>query len=48
MAPQDVNWFVPHQANIRIIESAANRLQVPLDRFIVNVDATGIHLQEMG
>lgn len=41
MAPQDVNWFVPHQANIRIIESAANRLQVPLDRFIVNVDRYG-------
>ena len=37
----DVKWFVPHQANIRIIQAAASRLQVPEDRFFVNVDRYG-------
>ena len=37
----DVDWFIPHQANLRIIESAAGRLKVPLDRTIVNIDRYG-------
>ncbi|NLM40069.1 MAG: ketoacyl-ACP synthase III [Firmicutes bacterium] len=41
ISAQDVSWFVPHQANIRIIESAANRLSVPMERFVVNVDRYG-------
>lgn len=32
-----VDWIIPHQANTRVIQSAAERLQVPLDRFVVNV-----------
>jgi 3-oxoacyl-[acyl-carrier-protein] synthase III len=37
----EVAWFVPHQANLRIIESAANRLGIPRDRTIVNIDRYG-------
>jgi 3-oxoacyl-[acyl-carrier-protein] synthase-3 len=41
VAPSDVTWFVPHQANIRIIESAASRLGIGGDRTIVNIDHYG-------
>ncbi len=37
----DVDWFVPHQANIRIIESAAQRFNLPMEKVIVNVDRYG-------
>jgi 3-oxoacyl-[acyl-carrier-protein] synthase-3 len=36
-----VQWIVPHQANIRIIEAAARGLKLPMDRFIVNVERYG-------
>ncbi len=38
---EDVDWFVPHQANLRIIESAAKRLGAPMEKVIVNVDSVG-------
>jgi 3-oxoacyl-[acyl-carrier-protein] synthase III len=41
LTPADVDWFVPHQANARIIEAAANRLGVPRERTIVNIDRYG-------
>jgi 3-oxoacyl-[acyl-carrier-protein] synthase-3 len=41
VASSEVNWFVPHQANARIIESAASRLGVPQERTIVNIDRYG-------
>jgi 3-oxoacyl-[acyl-carrier-protein] synthase-3 len=37
----DVAWFVPHQANIRIIDSAASRLGIAKERTIVNIDRYG-------
>lgn len=37
----DIDWFVPHQANIRIIETAAKNLGVPLDKFYTNLDMHG-------
>jgi 3-oxoacyl-[acyl-carrier-protein] synthase-3 len=37
----DVDWFVPHQANARIIEAAANRLGIPADRTVVNIERYG-------
>jgi 3-oxoacyl-[acyl-carrier-protein] synthase-3 len=37
----DVDWIVPHQANIRIIEATAKRMQVPMDRVIVTVQDHG-------
>jgi 3-oxoacyl-[acyl-carrier-protein] synthase-3 len=33
-----VDWFIPHQANIRIMESTAKKLGIPLDRMIATVD----------
>ena len=41
VSSSDVAWFIPHQANIRIIESAATRLGVAGDRTIVNIDRYG-------
>ena len=37
----DIDIIIPHQANIRIIESAAKRLKLPMDRFFMNVDRVG-------
>ena len=37
----DVDWIVPHQANIRIIEATAKRMQVSMDRVIVTVQDHG-------
>jgi 3-oxoacyl-[acyl-carrier-protein] synthase-3 len=37
----DVDLFVPHQANIRIIEAAAERLKIPFDKVFVNVQNYG-------
>lgn len=34
----DVDWFIPHQANLRIIEAVANLLKFPMDKVIVNVE----------
>ena len=41
MELDDVNWIIPHQANIRIIAAAARGLKMPLDRFVVNLDRYG-------
>jgi 3-oxoacyl-[acyl-carrier-protein] synthase III len=36
-----VSLFIPHQANLRIIEAAAKRVNLPMDRVFVNVDRYG-------
>ena len=36
--PGDIDWLVPHQANLRIIEAMARRLNLPQDRVVVTVD----------
>ncbi len=41
VAAGEVDWFVPHQANLRIIEASANRLKIPMERTIVNLDRYG-------
>lgn len=38
---KDLDWFVPHQANLRIIEAVANRLDFPMEKVLVNVDRYG-------
>ena len=38
LQPGDVDWLVPHQANIRIIEAMARRLDLPRERVVVTVD----------
>jgi len=37
----DVDWIVPHQANFRIIEATAKRMQVPMERVVVTVQDHG-------
>lgn len=37
----DIDWIVPHQANIRIIEGTARRMQVPMERVVVTVQNHG-------
>jgi len=41
LRPADVDLFVPHQANLRIIEAAARRVGLPMERVFVNVDRYG-------
>ncbi|KQP14304.1 beta-ketoacyl-ACP synthase III [Pseudorhodoferax sp. Leaf267] len=36
-----IDWLIPHQANIRIMQSTAKRLKLPLDRLLVTVDQHG-------
>lgn len=38
---EQVNWIIPHQANIRIIEAAARGLKLPMDKFVVNLERYG-------
>ena len=41
ITPQDIDWLVPHQANIRIIESTAKKLDMPMEKVVVTVDHHG-------
>jgi len=41
LTTNDIQWIIPHQANYRIIETAAKYLKMPLDKFIINVDRYG-------
>jgi 3-oxoacyl-[acyl-carrier-protein] synthase-3 len=38
---EEVDWIVPHQANRRIIETAARNLKLPLDQFVINLERFG-------
>ena len=40
-APADVDWMVPHQANIRIMTHTAKKLGIPTDKIVVTVDQHG-------
>jgi 3-oxoacyl-[acyl-carrier-protein] synthase-3 len=41
LTPDDIDLFVPHQANIRIIEAVAKRVKIPMERVFVNVERYG-------
>jgi len=41
LSSADVDWIVPHQANLRIISGTAQRMQVPMDRVVVTVQDHG-------
>ena len=36
-----MDWVIPHEANLRIIEAVAKRAEVPLDKVVVNIDRYG-------
>ncbi|MBW6514637.1 MAG: ketoacyl-ACP synthase III [Candidatus Syntrophosphaera sp.] len=38
---KDVDWIIPHQANLRIIEGLADKLKVPMSKVIVNIEKYG-------
>jgi 3-oxoacyl-[acyl-carrier-protein] synthase III len=37
----DIDWLIPHQANIRIMQSTARKLKVPMEKVVVTVDEHG-------
>ena len=41
MTSEDIQWMVPHQANIRIINAIAKRIKLPLDKVILTLDKHG-------
>lgn len=41
LKPQDIDWFVPHQANKRILEGTAKRLGIPESRVVITLDKHG-------
>jgi 3-oxoacyl-[acyl-carrier-protein] synthase-3 len=41
MTLDDVDWLIPHQANVRILEATARKLQLPLEKLVVTVDHHG-------
>jgi 3-oxoacyl-[acyl-carrier-protein] synthase-3 len=41
LEPEDVDLFIPHQANIRIMNKVAERLKIPTDRVYMNIERYG-------
>lgn len=41
MAPEEVSWVIPHQANIRIIEAVAKHFGIPMEKVVVEIEDMG-------
>jgi 3-oxoacyl-[acyl-carrier-protein] synthase-3 len=41
LSPADIDWFVPHQANIRIIDATAKKIGIPLEKVVRTVEEHG-------
>ena len=41
LSVDDVDWFVPHQANLRIIEAVGGRIEIPEEKTLVNIQHYG-------
>jgi 3-oxoacyl-[acyl-carrier-protein] synthase III len=41
LSPDDLDWLVPHQANLRIIDGAAKKVGIPMEKVVVTVDLHG-------
>ena len=41
LSAEDVDWVIPHEANLRIIEAVTKRAGIPLDKVVVNIDHYG-------
>jgi len=41
LSPADIDWIVPHQANIRIIQAVAKALDAPMEKVVTNIETTG-------
>ncbi len=42
--PEQVRWFIPHQANFRIVDAVAQRMNVGMEHFVMNLDPLRQHL----
>jgi 3-oxoacyl-[acyl-carrier-protein] synthase-3 len=41
MQPEQIDWLIPHQANLRIMSSTAKKLGLPMEKMVVTVDQHG-------
>ena len=41
ISSDEIDWFIPHQANVRIISTASKNLGVPMEKFIITLDHFG-------
>jgi len=41
LTPNDIAWLVPHQANLRIIDATANRMELPREKVMINIQKYG-------
>eukprot|EP01114_Cavostelium_apophysatum_P013155 TRINITY_DN3123_c0_g2_i1.p5 TRINITY_DN3123_c0_g2~~TRINITY_DN3123_c0_g2_i1.p5 ORF type:complete len:329 (+),score=123.24 TRINITY_DN3123_c0_g2_i1:2805-3791(+) len=41
MQPSDIDWLIPHQANLRIMKGTAKKLSLPMEKMVVTVDQHG-------
>jgi len=41
LTADDIDWVVPHQANMRIIQAISDRVGIPMERFVINLDRLG-------
>ena len=41
MSPADIDWLIPHQANIRIMKMIAKKLGIPEEKVFINIDKYG-------
>ena len=41
LTSDDVNWLVPHQANLRIIDATANRMGLTKEKVMINIEKYG-------
>ncbi len=41
LTPDDIRWFIPHQANIRIMDAGMKRIGIPKDKVVVTIDKYG-------
>ena len=41
LSADDVNWVVPHEANLRIIEAVVKRAEIPIEKVMINIDRYG-------
>ncbi len=41
LSAEDVNWVIPHEANQRIIEAVAKRVDIPMEKVVVNIERYG-------
>ncbi|MEK6656444.1 MAG: beta-ketoacyl-ACP synthase III [Nitrospirota bacterium] len=41
LKPSDISWIIPHQANLRIIQSIMKRLELPMEKVVLNIERFG-------